>query len=82
MVGDLIEKYRSLRGDFFDLFIPDYINSFYLATIILLAIVLFEWRNIKDWDNLQANQKGLLRALIFVTLVSIIGSFLMILGVI
>jgi len=82
MIRDIIEKYRDVRGDVFELLLPDNLETFYFATILLVVIVLFEWGNIRRWDDLEKDQRGLLRALIFVTAISIIGSVLIFIGVI
>lgn len=72
----MFEGLKNARREFFDFFLPEWVDPLYLATVLLIFIVLYHWEWYQQWDDLPADKKGVLRALLFATTVLVVGSAL------
>jgi hypothetical protein len=78
----MFEGLKNARREFFDLLLPDGVDPLYFGTVGLMILVLINWKYYQRWDDLPKDQRGILRALLFVTAIGVIGSILQLTGAI
>jgi len=78
----MIEYYRDMRESIVDFIEIFGIDAMYIFTIILLFIVIHNRDNYRYWKKLEKHEKGVLKALLFATIIGVVISILRLIGAI